>query len=294
MSASPSLINALTGRNALARTSHTPGRTQELIFFEGPEKAGLRLVDMPGYGYAAAPKTKVASWTALIHQFLQGRATLARVYVLIDARHGLKDVDHDVLKTLDKAAVSYQVVLTKADQVKPAELASRIAETDGGAGQTSGRLSERPGDILARRRRHAGAARRDRAAAGGAQLMMRDPSHADRARRSDGRRRRRAGGAGRARRGCSAAGAGLLDAAVSRQRGARDSGAGRARRRFMPASRLAAGIGFVLAAALFAGDLTMRHFAGHGLFPMAAPTGGTLLIASWLALALAAAWPRAG
>ena len=125
-----SLINALTGRNALARTSHTPGRTQELIFFEGPEKAGVRLVDMPGYGYASAPKTKVASWTALIHQFLLGRATLARVYVLVDARHGLKDVDSDVLKTLDKAAVSYQVVLTKADQVKPAELASRIAETE--------------------------------------------------------------------------------------------------------------------------------------------------------------------
>jgi GTP-binding protein len=125
-----SLINALTGRNALARTSHTPGRTQELIFFERPEKEGLRLVDMPGYGYAAAPKAKVASWTALIHQFLLGRATLARVYVLIDSRHGLKDVDRDVLKTLDKAAVSYQVVLTKADQVKPAELASRIAETE--------------------------------------------------------------------------------------------------------------------------------------------------------------------
>src|SRR5215467_5171186 len=117
-----SLINALTGRNALARTSHTPGRTQELIFFEGPERAGLRLVDMPGYGYAAAPKTQVASWTALIHKFLLGRASLARVYVLIDARHGLKDVDLDVLKTLDRAAVSYQVVLTKADQVKPAEL----------------------------------------------------------------------------------------------------------------------------------------------------------------------------
>jgi GTP-binding protein len=125
-----SLINALTGRNNLARTSHTPGRTQELIFFEGPEKAGLRLVDMPGYGYAAAPKAKVAAWTALIHKFLQGRSSLARVYVLIDARHGLKDVDLDVLKTLDRAAVSYQVVLTKADQVKQAELAARIAETE--------------------------------------------------------------------------------------------------------------------------------------------------------------------
>src|SRR5213080_5440483 len=124
-----SLINALTGRNALARTSHTPGRTQELIFFEGPENAGLRLVDMPGYGYASAPKAKVASWTKLIHQFLQGRATLARVYVLIDARHGIKDVDQDVLKTLDKSAVSYQVVLTKADQVKPAELEARREAT---------------------------------------------------------------------------------------------------------------------------------------------------------------------
>ena len=125
-----SLINALTGRNNLARTSHTPGRTQELIFFQGPEKAGLRLVDMPGYGYAAAPKTKVAAWTALIHAFLRGRGSLARVYVLIDARHGLKDVDLDVLKTLDSAAVSYQVVLTKADQVKPAELATRTAEAE--------------------------------------------------------------------------------------------------------------------------------------------------------------------
>ncbi len=122
-----SLINALTGRNALARTSHTPGRTQELIFFEGPEDAGLRLVDMPGYGYASAPKTKVASWTTLIHKFLQGRANLARVYVLIDSRHGLKDVDGDILKTLDKSAMSYQVVLTKADQVKKSELEATIA-----------------------------------------------------------------------------------------------------------------------------------------------------------------------
>ena len=123
-----SLINALTGRNALARTSNTPGRTQELIFFARSDDAGLTLVDMPGYGYAAAPKTKVASWTALIHKFLQGRSSLARVYVLIDARHGLKDVDSDVFKTLDKAAVSYQVVLTKVDQVKAAELAARSVE----------------------------------------------------------------------------------------------------------------------------------------------------------------------
>src|SRR5579872_4564394 len=123
-----SLINALTGRNALARTSHTPGRTQELIFFEGPHNAGFRLVDMPGYGYASAPKTKVASWTALIHKYLQGRSNLARVYVLIDSRHGLKEVDLDVLKTLDRSAVSYQIVLTKTDQIKPVELDRRICE----------------------------------------------------------------------------------------------------------------------------------------------------------------------
>jgi GTP-binding protein len=123
-----SLINALTGRNALARTSSTPGRTQELIFFDGPDRSDLRLVDMPGYGYASAPKAKVASWTALIHKYLQGRSSLARVYVLIDARHGLKEVDLDVLKTLDRSAVSYQVVLTKADEVKPAELESRIGD----------------------------------------------------------------------------------------------------------------------------------------------------------------------
>src|SRR5271154_4283068 len=122
-----SLINALTGRNALARTSQTPGRTQELIFFEGPDHSGLRLVDMPGYGYASAPKAKVASWTALIHKFLLGRSNLARVYLLIDARHGLKEVDLDVLNTLDKSAVSYQVVLTKKDQVKATELEARRA-----------------------------------------------------------------------------------------------------------------------------------------------------------------------
>ena len=125
-----SLINALTGRNALARTSHTPGRTQELIFFEVPGKKDLRLVDMPGYGYAKAPKSQVASWTELIRTFLLGRASLARVYVLIDARHGLKDVDLEILKTLDRSAVSYQIVLTKADQVKASELQSRIAETE--------------------------------------------------------------------------------------------------------------------------------------------------------------------
>jgi len=119
-----SLINALTGRHALARTSHTPGRTQALVFFAGD--AVLTLVDMPGYGYAAAPKPKVAAWTELIHAYLRGRTNLARVYVLIDARHGLKDTDAPALDVLGEAAVSHQIVLTKADQVKPAELAARI------------------------------------------------------------------------------------------------------------------------------------------------------------------------
>jgi GTP-binding protein len=123
-----SLINALSGRHALARTSNTPGRTQELIFFAGGEK--LVLVDMPGYGYAAAAKSKIKAWNDLIHDFLRGRANLARVYLLIDARHGLKPVDDGVLKTLDKAAVNYQIVLTKADQVKTAELAERVTATE--------------------------------------------------------------------------------------------------------------------------------------------------------------------
>ncbi len=119
-----SLINALTGRKALARTSNTPGRTQELIFFGGPDR--LILVDMPGYGYAAAAKSKVNAWTRLIHDYLRGRATLARVYVLIDARHGLKDTDDDILDTLGKAAVSHEIVLTKCDQIGDTELAERI------------------------------------------------------------------------------------------------------------------------------------------------------------------------
>jgi GTP-binding protein len=124
-----SLINALTGRNALARTSHMPGRTQELVFFAGDDPT-LTLVDMPGYGYAAAPKQKVAAWTGLIHAYLRGRANLARVYVLIDARHGLKDTDAPTLDALGEAAVSHQVVLTKADQVKASELAERMAATE--------------------------------------------------------------------------------------------------------------------------------------------------------------------
>jgi len=124
-----SLINGLTGRKALARTSNTPGRTQELIYFAAGADSPLRLVDMPGYGYAEAPKATVAAWTALIHAYLSGRANLVRVYVLIDARHGLRDADATVLKTLDEAAVSYQIVLTKADQVKKSELEKHVADT---------------------------------------------------------------------------------------------------------------------------------------------------------------------
>ena len=122
-----SLINALTNRNALARTSHTPGRTQELIFFSS--NAPLTMVDMPGYGYAKVSDAKVKAWTRLIHDYLRGRVNLARVFVLIDARHGLKTTDDAVLKTLDQAAVVYQIVLTKADEVKKSELEQRVAET---------------------------------------------------------------------------------------------------------------------------------------------------------------------
>jgi GTP-binding protein len=123
-----SLLNALTGRKNLARISRTPGRTQELIFFNGG--GPLTVVDMPGYGYAAAAKAKIAAWTDLIHAYLLGRANLARIYVLVDARHGLKDTDDQVFEALGRAAVSHQVVLTKSDTVKPAELAQRIAEVE--------------------------------------------------------------------------------------------------------------------------------------------------------------------
>ncbi|MGH6726950.1 MAG: ribosome biogenesis GTP-binding protein YihA/YsxC [Pseudolabrys sp.] len=123
-----SLINALTGRKNLARISRTPGRTQELIFFTAG--SSLNLVDMPGYGYAAAAKTKIATWTELIHAYLRGRANLARIYVLVDARHGLKETDAPMFDALGQVAVSHQVVLTKCDAVKPAELAARIGEVE--------------------------------------------------------------------------------------------------------------------------------------------------------------------
>ena len=123
-----SLINALTGRKALARTSRTPGRTQELIFFSGGGR--LKVVDMPGYGYAAAARGKIAAWTQLIHAYLRGRANLARLYVLVDARHGLKDTDKPMFEALGRTAVSHQVVLTKCDTVTPAELSARIVEVE--------------------------------------------------------------------------------------------------------------------------------------------------------------------
>ena len=123
-----SLLNALTSRKNLARTSRTPGRTQELIFFTGG--GPLNVVDMPGYGYAAAAKSKISAWTELIHAFLRGRANLARIYVLVDARHGLKDADEPMFDALGRAAVSHQIVLTKSDAVKPAELAQRIAQVE--------------------------------------------------------------------------------------------------------------------------------------------------------------------
>lgn len=121
-----SLINALVGQKGLARTSNTPGRTQELNYFVPDGYSGgagdlppLALVDMPGYGFAKAPKAQVDQWTKLVFDYLRGRVTLKRVYVLIDARHGLKPIDGEVLDLLDKAAVSYQIVLTKCDKIKP-------------------------------------------------------------------------------------------------------------------------------------------------------------------------------
>jgi GTP-binding protein len=108
------LINALTGRRALARASNTPGRTQELNFFALGEVGYL--VDLPGYGFAKAPVTKVAAWQALLRSYLAGRPTLARAFVLVDARHGLKALDHEIMELLDMAAVVFQIVLTKADK----------------------------------------------------------------------------------------------------------------------------------------------------------------------------------
>lgn len=124
-----SLINALVGQKSMARTSNTPGRTQELNYFvpdgysgSGDDLPPMALVDMPGFGFAKAPKAQVDQWTKLVFDYLRGRVTLKRVYLLIDARHGIKQIDADVMDLLDKAAVSYQVVLTKSDKIKPPAL----------------------------------------------------------------------------------------------------------------------------------------------------------------------------
>ena len=124
-----SLLNALTGRKSIARASITPGRTQELNFFEVGEPTRLRLVDMPGYGFAKAPPKVVEQWQRLVREFLRGRAVLKRTLVLIDARHGIKPPDLDMLKMLDEAAVGYRLVLTKADKIKQSELDKVMAET---------------------------------------------------------------------------------------------------------------------------------------------------------------------
>jgi GTP-binding protein len=125
-----SLLNKLTNRTGLARTSNTPGRTQELNFFEVGDPARFRLVDMPGYGFAKAPKDVVKKWRHLINDYLRGRQVLKRALVLVDSRHGVKDIDIDVMKMLDDAAVSYHLVLTKADKIKASELEAVTAATE--------------------------------------------------------------------------------------------------------------------------------------------------------------------
>jgi GTP-binding protein len=129
-----SLLNAITGRKSLARTSVTPGRTQELNFFDVGGTLGeipdFRLVDMPGYGFAKAPQKVVEQWKKLVRDFLRGRVVLKRTLLLVDARHGLKPVDDDMMQMLDEAAVGYRVVLTKADKIKASELAAVVAATE--------------------------------------------------------------------------------------------------------------------------------------------------------------------
>lgn len=125
-----SLLNALTGRKAIARASVTPGRTQELNFFEVGDPVLFRLVDMPGYGFAKAPPKVVAKWKAVVRDYLRGRQVLKRTLVLIDARHGVKPVDAEMMAMLDEAASSYRVVLTKADKIKASELAEVLAATE--------------------------------------------------------------------------------------------------------------------------------------------------------------------
>ncbi|WP_432201220.1 ribosome biogenesis GTP-binding protein YihA/YsxC [Erythrobacter sp. W53] len=123
-----SLLNALSKRKAIARTSVTPGRTQELNFFEVGDPTQFRLVDMPGYGFAKAPVKVVERWKKLVKTYLRGRAVLERTLVLVDARHGLKDVDREMMTMLDEAAASYRVVMTKADKIKASELEATVTK----------------------------------------------------------------------------------------------------------------------------------------------------------------------
>ena len=125
-----SLLNKLTNRSSLARTSNTPGRTQELNFFEIGDPIRLRLVDMPGYGFAKAPKDVAKKWRFLVNDYLRGRQVLKRALVLIDSRHGVKEIDREIMKLLDDAAVSYRLILTKADKIKASELEAVTAATE--------------------------------------------------------------------------------------------------------------------------------------------------------------------
>jgi len=137
-----SLLNAVTGRKSIARTSVTPGRTQELNFFDVGDPLQFRLVDMPGYGFAKAPLKTVETWRRLMRDFLRGRAVLKRTLVLVDSRHGLKPVDDEMMAMLDEAAVGYRIVLTKADKVKPTVLAETIAQTEAAARKHSAAFPE--------------------------------------------------------------------------------------------------------------------------------------------------------
>jgi GTP-binding protein len=124
-----SLINALVNRHNMARASNTPGRTQELNFFDVGDPAIFRIVDMPGYGYAKAPIATVKKWRHLINDYLRGRVVLKRVFLLIDSRHGIKEVDHEIMAMLDAAAISYRIVLTKTDKIKASEREAVEADT---------------------------------------------------------------------------------------------------------------------------------------------------------------------
>ena len=137
-----SLLNALTGRKALARTSVTPGRTQEINFFEVGDPARFRLVDMPGYGFAKAPVKTVSKWHGFVRDYLRGRTVLKRVLLLVDARHGLKPADLEMMELLDQAAVTYRLVLTKADKLKASDLAATLAQTQATAKKHSAAFPE--------------------------------------------------------------------------------------------------------------------------------------------------------